>query len=78
MSMRAALRPDADDPWYPMWQMIVHSRAFGGTSMADDGPVSPAFPPTVSVEVKSLPRSTETRAIRRHKKRAKEKRPRLR
>ena len=52
MSIRAAFRPDAGDPWYPVWQMIMHSRACGGASMADDGPVSPVFIPTVSVEVK--------------------------
>ena len=41
--------------------------------MADDGPVSPVFPPTVSVEVKKLPRSTETWLIHRQNKREKEK-----
>ena len=46
--------------------------------MADDGPVSPAFPPTLSVKVKKLPRSTETWRIHRQNKREIEKRPRLR
>ena len=78
MSISAAFRPDAGDPWYPVWQMIMHSRACGGTSMVDDGPVSPVFPPTVNVEVKKLPRSTETWVIHRQNKRQKEKRPRLR
>ena len=78
MSIRAAFRPDAGDPWYPVWQMIMRSRACGGTSMADDGPVSPVFPPTVSVEVKKLPRSIETWVIHRQNKREKDKQPRLR
>ena len=56
----------------------MHSRACGGTSMADDGSASPVFPPTVSVKVKKLPRSTETWVIHRQSKREKDKRPRLR
>ena len=78
MSIRAAFRPDVADPWYPVWQMIMHSRTCGGISMADDGPVSPVFLPTVSVEVKKWPRSAKTWAIHRQNKRGKEKRPRLR